>query len=241
MSKYILYLIFLCISFKAFAQNDTEISMPNKVSDSIYTERKFSENFKEKYSGSEFIYEYKPKAQSQWDRFLAWLSRTIDDIFTFGDKTKSTPAFVIIVRTIAVLILLFVVYMIVRAILNKEGIWIFGKSSKNIAVTTLSEENIHQMDFRKLVEETKNTKDFRLAIRFYYLWILKKMTVLEIIAFHPDKTNSDYTYEIKNSTLKKDFEYLSYLYDYSWYGEFSIDEEAFKKAEKSFLETLNKL
>ena len=49
------------------------------------------------------------------------------------------------------------------------------------------------------------------------------------------------TVEIPSSNLKKEFDYLSYVYDYSWYGEFTIDKVAFEKAEMRFNKTLNTL
>lgn len=207
----------------------------------IYKDRKFTKGFKDKYTDSDFTYETKTKVKSQWERFLEWLGKLIDDIFSVGDKTTGTSAFTIFMRIMAGLIIGFAIYMIVRALLNKEGMWIFGRSRKNISVQDINEENIHQMDFNQLTEKTKKDGDYKLAVRYYYLWLLKKLSANEIIDWHWDKTNSDYLYEIKNSTLKKDFEYLSYLYDYSWYGDFPLDEAAFLKAEKAFKKTLNTL
>ncbi len=42
----------------------------------------------------------------------------------------------------------------------------------------------------------------------------------------------------KNNNTKKDFQFLSYIYDYCWYGEFNITEIDFEKAEKSFLKAI---
>src|SRR5690606_29549709 len=112
----------------------------------------------------------------------------------------------------------------------KEGFWIFGRARKNIEVQDITEEDINQMDFRELINTKKNEGDYRLAIRYYYLWLLKTLANREIIAWHSDKTNSDYLYEIKDNTLRKEFEYLSYVYDYSWYGEFTVDDAGYAKA-----------
>lgn len=212
------------------------------VNDSVmYAERKFDSNFKEKYSEPEFVYERKAAERTQWDRFIEWLAGLINDIFSFGKSDKASSAIVIIIRTIAVLILLLVIYLIVKAILNKEGSWIFGRSRKKITANDVTVEDLMVMDFDKLVGETKKTGDYRLAVRYYYLWLLKKLSAREIIDWNFEKTNSDYLYEIKDERLKTDFEYLSYLYDYSWYGEFPLDEAAFNKAEKAFTKTFNTL
>ncbi|WP_129583099.1 DUF4129 domain-containing protein [Flavobacterium cyanobacteriorum] len=207
-----------------------------------YTPKRFESGFKTKYKGEEFIYELKPQAKTNWQRFLDWLSKVLNDIFSFGNSATNTPAYAIIVRILLGLLLLFVVYLIVKAIVNKEGSFrIFGRSGKKISVQNVTEGDIHQMDFRQLIESTKQKQDYRLGVRYYYLWLLKKLSNREIIDWHWDKTNTDYRYEIKDAGLRKDFEYLSYLYDYSWYGEFPINELAFGKAEKAFLKTINTL
>ena len=53
-----------------------------------------------------------------------------------------------------------------------------------------------------------------------------------------EKTNSDYLYELQNPVYKEDFTYLSYLYNYIWYGEFEIDETTFNKAENRFKKSI---
>ncbi|MCO6148627.1 DUF4129 domain-containing protein [Flavobacterium sp. NRK1] len=226
--------------FEAEAVEDTAI-VPLPVIEHVYTERSFDPNFKDKYKTPEFTYETKARAKSLWDRFWEAIGNFFDRIFSTGNKTTGSSAFTIFLRIIAFLVIGFVVYMIVRIILNKEGMWIFGRSRKKINVQDADVEDIHQMDFSELTQTTKKGGDYKLAIRYYYLWLLKKLADNEIIDWHWDKTNSDYLYEIKNDMLKKDFEYLSYVYDYSWYGDFPIDNEAFTKAEKAFLKTLNTL
>ncbi len=208
----------------------------------VYTPRNFEPGFKERYTGNDFVYERKAVAKSGWERFKEWLANVLDEIFSFGDGAQRTPTYAFIIRIAGIIILLMVVYFIVSAILGKEAnLWIFGRSRKNIAVQDIHQENIHQMNFAQLVEETKQNKNYRLGIRYYYLWLLKKLSNREIIDWHWDKTNTDYLYEIKDASLRKDFEYLSYVYDYSWYGEFDIDETAFRKAEKAFIKTINSL
>lgn len=262
MNKLIIYLfLFASLHFNSSAQveQDTVVAtedfidpadyFANKEKDTsiivseplVYKDRKFAKNFKDKYTDSDFTYETKTQAKSQWDRFLEWLRRLIDNIFSVGNETQGTSAFTIFMRILAALIIGFAIYMIARALLNKEGMWIFSRSRKKITVQDIYEENIHQMDFNQLTEKTKNDGDYKLAVRYYYLWLLKKLSDREIIDWHWDKTNRDYLYEIKNNTLKKDFEYLSYVYDYSWYGDFPLDESAFLKAEKAFRKTLNTL
>lgn len=245
MNKVLFYILFF-VSGLAFSQankdtaayNDTPIIDENAV----ITPVKYRDNFQRDYASEEFQYQPLIKDTSRWDHFKAWLRYWLDRIFSFGDGEGNITTFEIVVKVLAILIVLFVVYLIVRAILNKEGAWIFGKSSKRkISVTEYSEENIHTIDFKNIIEKCKAANNHRLSIRYYYLWTLKKMSDNGVIEWDIEKTNSDYLYEIKRSSLKEDFQYLSYIYDYSWYGEFRVDDALFEKAEKAFVKTINSI
>jgi len=134
-----------------------------------------------------------------------------------------------------VLLFILVIYFIFRAVVNKEGNWVFGKSSdKNIIPVTDIEANIHATNFKKLIAEAEDNSNYRLAVRYYYLWLLKKLSVAEIIHYDVEKTNNDYQNEIKILEVKKEFAYTSYLYNYIWYGEFDVNNEQFRKAKRAF-------
>lgn len=207
----------------------------------VYKDRKFDKKFKDKYTAAEFQYEPKAVTKTWWDRFLESLARFLDRIFSSGGTGGGLTVMGLLVKLVVIVVIGFVVYLIVRAVLNKQSLWIFGRSRKKIDASELNQEDLKQMDFPKLVSQSSSDGQYNLAIRYYFLWVLKKLADREIIDWHWDKTNSDYLYEIKNSTLRKDFEYLAYVYDYSWYGNFPIDTTAFAKAEKAFQKTLNTL
>lgn len=135
-----------------------------------------------------------------------------------------------------------VVFFIAKAIINREGNWVFGKSSdKNIIPVTDVETNIHATDFKTLIKNAENDNNFRLAVRYYYLWLLKTLSEVELIDYDVEKTNSDYYLELENETIRNEFSYTSYLYNYIWYGEFNIDAEQFDKAKNAYNQFLRSL
>jgi hypothetical protein len=67
------------------------------------------------------------------------------------------------------------------------------------------------------------------------------MSAKQMIVWDIEKTNSDYLYEIKELSQKEDFAYLSYLYNYIWYGEFELDEATFLKAKTAFEKTIKSI
>ncbi len=249
MNKLLLIIVFF---FCAIISAQDTIEPAQKVNYS-YTEKdikedttafitnQFNPNFKEKYKDSEFVYEVKVSEIGVWDRFKEWLMQWLKKLFGLSDNVSSS-AVSITLKIIATLIILFVIYLIVKAILNKEGQWIFGKSTtKKIISYDDIERNLKHVDFEKLIASTLKTGNQRLAIRYYYLWLLKKMSEKNIIDWNPEKTNSDYLYEIKNDSLKTDFQYASYLYNYIWYGEFEINDTNFLSIKKTFETTLQSI
>jgi hypothetical protein len=247
LNKLLLYLLLLCtaptvtaaVAQDSIAFTEAVAAGPGQVH---RKERTFREGFREDYTGSDFDYEPKiKKEKTRWDRFKDWLKYWLSRFLAPGQSGGKVTGLMIAVRIVAFLALGLVVYLIARAILNKQGYWIFGKASKKIAVQDIDEQNIHEMDFGKLIGDAAHGSNYRLSVRYYYLWLLKKLSDREVIQLHSDKTNSEYLYEIRDKQLRKDFEYLSYVYDHSWYGEFELDTEAYAKVEKAFRKTINTL
>lgn len=198
------------------------------------------ENLKEKYTGDDFTYQSYEESSGWWTRFKKWLSDFFKDLFDISSDAQASDFTDIALKIFYVVIFLLVVFFIVKAIINKEGTWVFGKSSdKSIIPITDLENNIHSTDFNALVAEAESCGNFRLAIRFYYLWLLKTLSEAEIIDYDVEKTNSDYYYEITSEAIKKQYAYTSYLYNYIWYGEFDIDQNQFQKAKDAFSKFLN--
>ena len=204
-------------------------------SDSLFhNSRKFG-NLKEKYTDNDFNYIEKTKIDtSAWDRFWSAVGQFLRDLFDFGNGAKALSGIEIAMKIIAFLVIIFVIYLIVKVIINKEGGRIFGKSAKKIKVSEITEEDIHSMDFSSAITKAKNEKNLRLANRYYYLWLLKSFSDKEIIEWDIEKTNADYLNEISNLELKNEFQFLSYVYEHSWYGEFDLTKTDFERTETTF-------
>ncbi|MDY0118943.1 MAG: DUF4129 domain-containing protein [Bacilli bacterium] len=204
-------------------------------SDSLFYNTRRFENLQEKYTDNDFNYIEKTKIDtSAWDRFWSAVGQFLRDLFDFGNGAKALSGIEIAMKIIAFLVIIFVIYLIVKVIINKEGGWIFGKSAKKIKVSEITEEDIHSMDFSSAITKAKNEKNLRLANRYYYLWLLKSFSDKEIIEWDIEKTNADYLNEISNLELKNEFQFLSYVYEHSWYGEFDLTKTDFERTETTF-------
>lgn len=251
-------LIFFCASFVC-AQEEASDSDNDSISDTTlqdevgdedvsisyqYTDdikrRNFDSNFKTRYKSEAFDYEPRITKQfSQWEQFKQWVISWLRRFFNLTDKNIASQWFEYLFKFIIFLIIGCVIYFIVKAILNKEGGWIFGRDSQAEKIDhTNVEEKLHLANFKELINSAKQKGDYRLTVRFYYLWLLRKLSEKKLIVWDVNKTNMDYLYELKDKRLRERFNQHCYVYDYVWYGEFVLNDDEFQKVEQSFNETM---
>lgn len=240
-------LFFCCILQSVQAITNNNIVNIEIVNDTLnidttnITPRNFN-NLKEKYNGNDYVYERNKEKSGWWSRLKQWISDKIQNLFNIKNKGQASKITDIAIKTGGVILFILVIYFIFRAVVNKEGSWVFGKSSdKNIIPVTDLETNIHATNFLELITDAEHNLNYRLAIRYYYLWLLKKLATADLINYDVEKTNSDYKQEIENQQLKDEFNYTSYLYNYIWYGEFDVNDEQFNKAKQAFVKFINSI
>ncbi|MCL7764589.1 hypothetical protein MPF19_14290 [Polaribacter sp. Z014] len=191
-----------------------------------YAEKRvFTEDLKEKYNDKEFQY-------------------TEEDVEEEEEKKPTSPTSAAIIGAIIYFIShifpfilgAIIIFIILKTILGADSnFWNFKKSKKKVAEKLIYEdEDIHETDIEGLLQKAILSKEYRLAIRYYYLSVLKILSNKKLIDYHKDKTNSEYLFEIEDTTTRTNFSYLSYVYSYVWYGDFPIDETNFKLAESKY-------
>ena len=99
------------------------------------------------------------------------------------------------------------------------------RKSKITLAADLIDENSSVESIDGLIAKAESSGDYRLAIRLYYLRSLRLLDTADKIIWRSGKTNHDYLLEIKDNALRDEFENVSYIYEYSWYGQFEIESE----------------
>lgn len=192
-------------------------------------ERHFNETEIEAHKAdSDFDYGLRAQEElSLWDRFKIWLGKILQKLFYFGTET---PIGKIIVYLLVAAVFIYAVYKL--STIRSSSLF-YGKKGEGLDYD-LYHENIHQMDFEKLIDEAVSNKNYRLAIRLIYLFALKKLADQQSIDWQPGKTNFDYVRELSEPQLKEGFHNLSYYFDYSWYGDFEVNQPLYTKVEDIF-------
>ena len=127
----------------------------------------------------------------------------------------------------------FLLLVAIIKLFGLKGRDVFYRNSKNISNDfDYLEENIHTVDFEKLLKEALAKNDFKLAIRVTYLRTLKLLSDRMVVEWEAGKTNYEYLYEIDQPTLREPFRTISYHFDYAWYGDFEVNEQNYQLAEE---------
>ncbi|MEM0931136.1 MAG: hypothetical protein AAGJ12_01635 [Bacteroidota bacterium] len=225
----ILFLIPLFILGNPQSKDSLSVSYDT---DSKLMERGFDGDLSQKYQGDAFNYETKTgESQNLLLRALRWFFNGLGDIFGV-DVPPST--LVILEYLIYVLMAALVIYLLVRFFINEKFSSIFTKKATSLLDLDLSEKHIENLDLDALMEDALKNKDYRLAVRYQFLKVLKRLSQKELIDWHFEKTNSDYLKELRETRLKTTFKEVSYLYEHIWYGENTINRHQYEKTDDRF-------
>ena len=128
-------------------------------------------------------------------------------------------------------VVFFLVWLFIK--LN-PGAKVLGSQKTPKVFFTEEEEIIKTKNITELIDKALQNNDYRLAVRYYYLLVLKNLSEKQLIDYEFDKTNSDYIKELKSTDVTQGFEKATTLYDYIWYGNFDVTQENFGKAQQTF-------
>jgi len=203
------------------SSDSTEVSL-RRVNEAILNDLK---------ADSDLQYKEPPTiAESLWSRFLKIIGQFLEELFETAVQTSWGNFFSYLLGVIVIVV---IIMMILKV--NAFQIFYSGQGAGTMSKHVL-DENIHEMDFEKLIDEAVTKKDFRKAIRLLFLHALKLLSDRHFIRWDQSKTNHDYIAELKADDLKKGFHELNFYFEYAWYGNFSINDEIFSKVQNTFID-----
>lgn len=200
-----------------------------EVDTTLLNKRLFVESEIQKLKGDKDLqYKVAPTvAENLWDRFLSWLNKIFITLFAKATMTNLGRVLMYALGVIALII-------IMMALLKVNAFRIFSGNADRGKFKNELDENIHEMDFDRLIREAVEKNDFRIATRLVFLYALKLLSEKHHIQWQAGKTNHDYVEEVKTDELKSGLNELSFYFDYAWYGNFSINQEQYQKVDMLF-------
>ena len=124
--------------------------------------------------------------------------------------------------------------------------YLFFRNNKESSITKeymddLAPTEIPKSELERMLEAAIAKKDFRKAIRIYFIFILKDLTQKEWIVWNKKKTNLLYLREMKGRPFYKSFRKAVSIYEIVWYGKRSVSEEEYHEVEPFFKNILTDL
>ncbi len=131
----------------------------------------------------------------------------------------------------------FVGFIIYHLFLSKG---VFSKQSKVATISAFDEDVINHLDndFDSLFKKAYSAGNTKLAMRYLFLNLLKRLDEKELIQFAAEKTNSIYIEEIPTGK-RNDFAQIALYYEYIWYGNTNVSVQTFDTIKNKVNEFLN--
>jgi hypothetical protein len=220
----ILFIASFSLLLNAADKNKKELSIDSSKVEIRYPSENSIAKFK---SDKEFIYDG-ASLDNWWDAFWLWVSSQLS-------KFLGTKAFGFFQEYMGYIIALAAVIIVILVLAKSKlsGLFYIRKEEKFSGLKEIRED-INEIDFDTSISGAIAIKDYRIAVRLYYLKTLKLLADKNLIDWKINKTNNNYIKELKEIRLKKPFEELTNLFEWVWYGEFPVEESFFEKTKNTF-------
>lgn len=164
-------------------------------------------------------YDYNRVIEEPDFSFLNWLGESILSLIRFFGTTSG-----VIVLCLLLIIILFFAFK--NRLIGKKKV---PRPKEEILPIIIETDN----SFAELTESLKQAlleSNYRLAIRFQFIIIIKLLEKQKLINYHNEKTNQDLIAEIPNK-YKNEFRLITRIFDYAWYGNATVDQDMFQVVE----------
>ena len=128
--------------------------------------------------------------------------------------------------------------------LASSNIRLFRKESPRVVeeeVTTEENDDIFTIHYEREIGKAVAEKNYRLAVRLWYLRTLRELSDRKIIDYRHERTNVDYVHSLMGGRYYQPFFRLTRNFEYTWYGQFPLSAEAYEKLRKDFSDFKNSL
>lgn len=205
--------------------------------DRSMTVRTYSENLSDQYTGESFDYSERNFSERKLvTGILSDILSAIADFFGF-----ELPYWVAMLVKYLFYAALGggAIYFLLKTFRSGRSESLLAKTASKIKATVSSGDAPQQINYRQKISELEASGDYRRAVRYYYLWMLRTLEDKGTIEWHQEKTNAEYLQEIADNEEREAFQQASFIYDHIWYGEFPVDQPLYERARKRFGNFLN--
>ncbi len=145
--------------------------------------------------------------------------------------------------TIGIVLLFFI---LIKALTGDNVFLPKDKKLKPVSNVDLEkiEDNLEEAELENPIKQAIAAGNYSMAIRLYYLTILKELSLQKKIKWKKDKTNGEYLRELAGSPFFKNIQQITLVFEKIWYGKAELNKEDFLLLQpkfKSALKDVNKI
>lgn len=134
--------------------------------------------------------------------------------------------------------------LLVFILLKLFGKGLFGNKKVDVIQKTILnelDERPMETDLERFLREALENRDYRLAIRIYYLMLLKILHDKNFIEWKRNKTNMDYLAEVYKHPSYARLSNNTIMYEFIWYGEKTIAKSQFDLISTSYIDLIKEI
>lgn len=134
--------------------------------------------------------------------------------------------FQVLAIMVAVAIIGFGIWRMLQMPRNKQ----IARDGVEITLDNL-DDYLHETDLERFLREALAQGNYPLAIRLYYLQIIKSLSEKNAIKWSREKTNRDYLREMRGHSLAEQFREATRIFERIWYGNQPLSAEGYAALE----------
>ena len=138
-----------------------------------------------------------------------------------------------IVQVLAILVAVTLIGYGIYRMLQEPRNRLIARDGAEITVENL-ETYLHETDLSRFLNEALAQQNYPLAIRLYFLQIIKALSQNGAISWSKEKTNRDYLREMRAHRLSQPFGQATRHFERIWYGNAPLDAGQFARLEPEF-------
>lgn len=162
-----------------------------------------------------------------WDRLLKWVQQQLNELFgTKGGRWVFSHLHWAIIIAAVVLLLFYLRKRLFHGAFTPEA----GRPRQVLEI----HEDLAVVDLDQLLGAAEREGNWRLALRYHYLKVLRRLMDDGSIRFKPESTDRDYQRQLRDPAQRSTFAELSFLFKWAWYGDAPMDEARYRSLAPAF-------
>jgi len=155
--------------------------------------------------------------------FAEWLARVL-----------LSPWFRYFIYLVVGGVAVFVIFRIMSD--NHVGLFYRKRSGRPAGSGGGDEETPEEEDPAIRLQRALDSRDWRQAVRGLYLLTLRHLGEQQLIRLNAQSTNQEYIRQLAGTPREAPFRFLTLAYEKVWYGEFTLNEEQFRRLYNLFMD-----